>query len=176
MSFDTIARPYAKAIFEIAIKNNSIKKWKKILILIHQIIAFKKIQKFLSGSLSPNYLSSFFISIIGEHLDEYSKNLIKLLAYHQRLKIFDSILKHFLKLEASHQKIIIIELTSAFVLKESQIIKIRNILEEILSSKVEFIYKINNYILDGILIKINDQIFDFSMRNYLQQLSLELKF
>ncbi|QFQ32755.1 ATP synthase F1 subunit delta [Buchnera aphidicola (Aphis fabae)] len=176
MSFDTIARPYAKAIFEIAIKNDSIKKWKQTLILINKIISFKKVQKFLSGSLSPHYLSSFFIFVIDEYLDGHSKNLIKLLAHNQRFKIFNNILKQFLKLEASYQKIIIVELTSAFVLKQDQVIEIRLVLEEILSSKVKFIYKINNYILDGVIIGINDQIFDFSMRNHLKQLSSVLNF
>ncbi|UPT14399.1 ATP synthase F1 subunit delta [Buchnera aphidicola (Aphis gossypii)] len=176
MSFDTIARPYAEAIFSIAIKNNAIMKWKKILILINQIIACKNVQKFLSGSLSPNYLSSFFISVIDEHLDKYSKNLIKLLAYNQRFKVFGNILKQFLKLEASHQKIIIVQLTSAYILKKDEVIKIRFLLEEILSSKIKFIYKINSCILDGIIIKIDDQIFDFSIRNHLKQLSLALNF
>ncbi|QCI18579.1 ATP synthase F1 subunit delta [Buchnera aphidicola] len=176
MSFNTIARPYAKAIFEIAIKNNSIEKWKKILILINDIVAIKNIQKFLSGSLSPNYLSSFFISVIGEHLDEYSKNLIKLLAYNRRFKIFNNILKQFLKLEASYHNIITIELISAFALKDNQIIKIRTILEQILSTKVRLICKIENDIIDGLLIKINNQIFDFSMRNNLKQLSSALNF
>ena len=40
MSLDTIARPYAKAIFEIAIKNNSIIKWKQTLILVNKIVIF----------------------------------------------------------------------------------------------------------------------------------------
>ncbi|QIQ41073.1 MAG: ATP synthase F1 subunit delta [Buchnera aphidicola (Aphis urticata)] len=176
MSLDTIARPYAKAIFETAVKSNSIIKWKKILILINQIIAFKDIQKFLSGSLSAHYLSSFFISVMDEYLDAHSKNLIKLLAYNQRFKICGNILKHFLKLEAAHQNVTIIQLTSAYVLQQDQVIKIRCLLEEILSSKIKFIYKINSYILDGIIIKIDNQIFDFSMRNHLQQLSLVLNF
>lgn len=176
MSFDTLARPYAKAIFEIAIKNNSIIKWKKTLILINQVVSFKKIQKFLSGSLSPKYLSSFFIFITNEYLDEYAKNLIKLLAYNHRLKIFNNILKQFLKLEAIYQKVTIVELTSACVLKKDQVTKICILLEEILSSKIKFIYKINKFILDGIIIKINDQVFNFSMRNYLKQLSSALNF
>ncbi|WP_343154260.1 ATP synthase F1 subunit delta [Buchnera aphidicola (Aphis aurantii)] len=176
MSFDTIARPYAQAIFEIAKKNNSIKKWKKTLILINKIISLKQIQRFLSGSLSSHYLSSFLIFIINEHLDEYSKNLIKLLAYNQRFKIFHNILKQFLQLEASYQKITIVELTSASILKKDQILKIQLFLEEILSSKIKFIYHINDYILDGIIIKINDQIFDFSIRNHLKQLFSALNF
>ncbi|ALD14977.1 ATP synthase F0F1 subunit delta [Buchnera aphidicola (Aphis glycines)] len=176
MSFDTIARPYAEAIFSIAIQNNSIMKWKKILTLIKQIVACKNIQKFLSGSVSSNYLSFFFISVLDEHLDKYSKNLIKLLAYNQRFKVIGDILKQFLKFEASYQKIIIVQLTSAYILKTEQVIKIRILLEEILSSKIKFIYKINSRILDGIIIKIDDQIFDFSIGNHLKQLSLALNF
>lgn len=176
MSYDTIARPYAKAIFEIAMQNHSIKQWKKQLVLINQIISLHDIQKSLSGFLSPRSLSSSLIFLLDEHLDEYSKNLIKLLAYNQRLKIFNNILKQFLQLEALYQKITIVELKSAYILQEEVVMKISLFLEKILSSKIKFIYKIHPYIMDGIIICIGDQIFDFSMRNHLQQLSSELNF
>ncbi|CAL4317551.1 ATP synthase subunit delta [Buchnera aphidicola (Protaphis terricola)] len=174
MLFDTIARPYAQAIFEIAIESNSITKWKKILIFINQITSLKRIQKYLSGSISPNYLSSFFIFVGGHHFNKNVKNLIKLLAQYQRFKIFYYILKQFLKLEMSYNKINVIKLKSAYILKNNQINKIRIILEKIFASKIKFIYKIDKRILDGIIIKIHDQVFDFSIKNNLKQLSLVL--
>lgn len=175
-SFDTIARPYARAIFEFAVENKSIEKWKKMLFFINQIASSEKLEKFLSGSLSPNYLSTFFIFVAGDEIDENAKNLIKLLSKNQRFKIFNRILKQFLKLEMSYQGNIIVKLTSAHSLEEDQIIRIRFILQEILSSKIKFIYKIDYQILDGLIIKINDTVFDFSTRGYLKQLSEVLNF
>ncbi|CAL4317521.1 F0F1 ATP synthase subunit delta [Buchnera aphidicola] len=175
-SFDTIARPYARAIFELAIEKKSINKWKRMLIFINDIVSSKKIEQFLSGSLSANYLSSCFIFIAGDQIDENAKNLIKLLAKNQRFKIFGHILKNFLNLLNSYEKNIVVELTSAYSLQENHIIKIRSVLEKILLCKINFVYKIDHLILDGILIKINDTVFDFSIRNHLQQLSNILKF
>lgn len=175
-AFDTIARPYAQAIFELAIQEKSIEKWKRMLIFINTVASSRKIEQFLSGSLSPNYLSSFFISVSSDQIDENAKNLIKLLAKNQRFKIFNHILKKFLSLLNTYEKKVIVELTSAYSLKKNYIIKIRKALETILSSKINFIYKIDHLILDGILIKINDTVFDFSIRNYLQQLSKVLNF
>ena len=45
-----------------------------------------------------------------------------------------------------------------------------------LSSKIKFIYKVNHCIFDGIIIQINDQIFNFSIQNNLKQLSTALNF
>ncbi|WP_295163988.1 ATP synthase F1 subunit delta [uncultured Buchnera sp.] len=174
--FDTIARPYAKAIFALAIENKSIEKWKKMLIFIDEIVSSKKIEKFLSGSLSPCYLSSFFIFVAGDKIDEKARNLIKLLAKNQRFKIFNNILQKFLKLETSYRGNMIVELTSAYSLKENEIIDIRYILQKIFLYKIKFIYKIDHQILDGIIIKTNDTVFDFSIRSRLKQLSEVLNF
>jgi len=174
--FDTIARPYAKAIFELAIENKSIEKWKKMLFLINEIAFSKKVKRFLSGSLSPNYLSSFFIFVAGDQIDDNAKNLIKLLARNQRFKIFNNILTEFLKLDAFHRGNTIVELTSAYSLQKKHISNIRSILEKIFSSKIKFIFKIDHRILDGILIKVNDTVFDFSVCSYLKQFSEALNF
>ncbi|CAL4326075.1 F0F1 ATP synthase subunit delta [Buchnera aphidicola] len=172
----TISRPYATAIFNIAVRENSIQEWKEILIFLNMIASCRKIRRFLSGSLSPKYLSLVFITIAGDIINENVKNLIKLLAENQRLKFLKNILEQFLQLEACHKKILIVELRTASLLKEKQIVKIRRVLEKSLLSKIKFIYKIDNSILDGIIVKVNNTVFDFSVRSYLKQLSDALNF
>ncbi|AWH90747.1 F0F1 ATP synthase subunit delta [Buchnera aphidicola (Melanaphis sacchari)] len=169
--FNTVARPYAKAIFELAIEQKSIKKWKEMLIFMNKVILFKKFQKFLSGSLSPKFLSSFFILIAGDYINEDARNLIKLLAKNQRFKIFKDILRAFLRLELIYQGYVSVKLISASYLSDDQIFHIRSILEKKLLSRIKFVYKIDPYLLNGILVKINDTVFDFSLRNHFKQLS-----
>lgn len=172
----TISRPYAQAIFDIAIRENSIEKWKKILIFFNMIASHPKITRFLSGSLSQNFLSSVFIIISGDIIDENAKNLIKILAENQRLKMLNNILEQFLELESYYKKNLIVELRTAFLLEKKQIINIQRILEKSLSSKITFIYKIDNSILDGMILKVNNTVFDLSVRSYLKQLSDALNF
>ncbi|QCI25247.1 F0F1 ATP synthase subunit delta [Buchnera aphidicola (Sitobion avenae)] len=173
---DTISRPYAQAIFEIAIENNTIEEWKQILIFIKVLATYKKVRNFLSGSLSSEYLSSIFITIGGGLINKNAENLIKLLSEHQRFNISNNILEQFLKLEAFHKKIMLVELRSAFSLKERNISKVRKILERFFLRKIKFTCKVDPKILDGMIIKVNNTVFDLSTQNHLKQLSNALNF
>ncbi|ADP66987.1 F0F1 ATP synthase subunit delta [Buchnera aphidicola] len=173
---DTIARPYAQAIFEIAIENNTIEKWKNILIFIKTIASHKKFKNFLSGSISPKYLSLIFITIGTNIIDENGKNLIKLLSENQRFNILNNIFERFVKLEACYKNIIIVQLKSAFSLKENHINKIRKVLERFFLKKTKIIYKVDPNILNGMIVKVNNTIFDLSAQNHLKQLSDSLNF
>lgn len=173
---DTIARPYAKAIFAIAIKNNNIQEWKKILIMISKIVSLKQIRPFLSGALSPKYLSLIFTKITYDIINdnEHAKNLIKLLAEYQRFQITSHILQQFLTLEAQYKNILIIEVSTAYALQETDIKKIQKILEQFFLKKIKLFCKVNPRMLGGLIIKQNDMIFDFSIENHFKQLFLSL--
>ncbi|ANZ22261.1 ATP synthase F0F1 subunit delta [Buchnera aphidicola (Diuraphis noxia)] len=172
---DTIARPYARAIFEIAVYKNSMQKWKEFLIFINDITADSKIRILLSKSFSPKYLSSVFIEICG-NLDEEKKNLIKLLCENQRFNVITNILNKFLKLEADYKNILIVELISSCSLEQKQIFQIQTVLEKRFLKKIQFLCKVNHDLLDGIVLKINNTVVDLSIRNYIQQLSNVLDF
>jgi len=180
---DTISRPYAEAIFEIAIQNNTILEWKNILIIIKMIASDKKVRKFLSGSLSPKILSSVFLKISSDitnnssdMINNHAKNLIKLLAENQRFKILNNILEQFVKLEIDHKNIMIVELISAFSLQEKQITHIRKILEQFFLKKTKIICKLDPYIINGVIIKVNNTVLNLSVQNHLKQLSNALNF
>ncbi|QNS01764.1 MAG: F0F1 ATP synthase subunit delta [Buchnera aphidicola (Pentalonia nigronervosa)] len=166
----TIARPYAKAIFEIAVKNNTIQKWQNMLILINAIASHKQIKYFLSGALSPKYLSYIFFKISGKNINMYAKNLVRLLSENQRLRILKDILKHFLELNCAHQNILVVHLITAHPFSKKQIFDIRKILENIFLKKIEFVCKINRDIISGFILKTYDTVFDFSIRSHLNQL------
>jgi F-type H+-transporting ATPase subunit delta len=173
---DTIARPYAQAIFEIAVDDNSIEKWKKTLFFIQEIAWHHKVKRFLSGSLSSHFLSLAFIKIANHMIDEKAKNLIKLLSEHQRLNVIKNILEQFLHLEASHKNVLIVRLKTAYALNEKEKLKIQKLLEKIFLRQINFIYTVDCHILDGIIIKVHDTVFDLSIQNYLKQLSNVLNF
>jgi F-type H+-transporting ATPase subunit delta len=173
---DTVSRPYAQAIFEIAVQNNSIEEWKNILIFINMIASHRKIQKFLSGALSPKYLSAVFIEISRDVIDEKVKNLIKLLAENKRFKILNNILTKYLKLESYYNNVIIVELISAFPLKEKEIKKIRENLEQFLLRKTKLTCRVDPNIINGIIINLNNMVINLSVQNYLKQLSDNLNF
>ncbi|QCI21908.1 F0F1 ATP synthase subunit delta [Buchnera aphidicola] len=173
---DTISRPYAKAIFEIAVHNHSIQKWKEILIFINKIASYPQVKTLLLGSLSPKYLSSVFIKISGDRIDKEAKNLIRLLSENQRFNVLSNILEQFLALEAHYNNILVVELRSAYSLKEQYIIKIQKILEKVFLKKIQFTCKVDCHLIDGIIIKLNDTVLDLSVRNYLEQLSNSLNF
>lgn len=173
---NTVSRPYAQAIFEIAVRSNSIQRWKETLILINKIVYHPTIRKFLSGSVAPERLDSLLIKITKNLINEKEKNLIKLLSKNQRFSILNSILEQFLKLELFYKNILIVELITVFYLEKKDLMEIKKILEELFFKKIQFICKVDKDMLGGGIIKINDTVFDFSIRSYLKQLSDVLNF
>ncbi|CAL4317538.1 F0F1 ATP synthase subunit delta [Buchnera aphidicola] len=172
----TIARPYARAIFELAIENNSIEKWKSMLILMNQIASHEKIRYYLSGSVAPQYLVSFFLLIGQKKIDQYGRNFIQLLSNNKRLNILHEILKKFLILESVYKNIVNVELISSHHLKKYQINNINNILKQFVTGRINFTSKIDTSIIGGIIIKIRNTVFNLSINNHLKQLSNFLKF
>lgn len=172
----TIARPYARAVFEFSVKNNSIEKWKKMLIVMNQIASHENIKYFLSGSVSPQYLVSFFLLIGQKKIDQYGKNFIQLLSINKRLNILNEILKKFLILESLHNNIVHVELISSYPLKKYQINNINNVLKKFLTSRINCTSKIDTSIIDGVIVKIGNTVLNLSICHYLKQLSNFLKF
>ena len=85
----TIARPYAKAVFDFAIEQRSIdkstvKKWEEMLGFLAEVVENDTMKDFLTNSFSAEKLADTVISICGEQVDQYGQNLIRLMAENKR--------------------------------------------------------------------------------------------
>ncbi len=170
MSEVTIARPYAKAIFNIAKKNNKFDEWDNALSYLSFILSDPTVISFIKNKTvgyehKSQIISTLFLA--KDSLDSDVKNLcanfIKVLAYYSRLLYVNEIkalyVKHINfelgKIEA------IIEISTNISNEEKE--NIINSLSKKFNKKVSALFKINENLLGGFLIKIGDSVLDASL-------------
>ncbi|CAL4317556.1 ATP synthase subunit delta [Buchnera aphidicola (Eriosoma grossulariae)] len=172
----TLSRPYAKAIFNLAIKTDTIQDWNEQLFFCSEISKELFKNKKYNNYFNNEILFKIFVTIGEKHINQKTKNLIKIMAKNKRLILFPNIFNFFCNLKNNYNNIINLEIVSSFQLE----LKILNIVHERLlqyfSKKIIFKHTIDNSIIGGLIIKIDDQIIDCSILNQIKKLNNILNF
>lgn len=167
----TIARPYAKAIFDFAVENQSIEKLKSMLIFTSLVICNEHIANLLSASISPQELAKMLISICGDKINENIQNLIRIMAEYRRLIVLPEVLDQFIKLHDILESIIKVDVISSTELNEEQLSKISALMEKRLSCIVKLNCKIDKSVIAGVIIYTEDFVIDESIQSRLERLT-----
>lgn len=174
-NYFTIARPYAKAVFDFSIETNSIHYWKKTLEHLSEIIKHKEVKMILNSSLLPLDIIKIFHDLCIEVLNEYVINFLRLITKNKRLQIIPYILKHFIKLYTQYHKIEEVKIVSSVKLHEKQLLKIKKYLESTLLCHVNIHENIDQTIISGLIIYSKNMVIDASIKTRLKNLMNILK-
>jgi F-type H+-transporting ATPase subunit delta len=164
-----ISRNYANAIFNIAIEDNTIEYWNRILILLSDIIKLEFVKKKIF--FSKNYINNFLISVCEEQVSLKLNNLINILYENKRLFFLNDILKEFNKILDSYNNTIEIVVISAFKLDKNISNKIYHVLLSKYSKNIRLIYQIDKSIIGGLILIINNRRIDCSIIEQIKQLN-----
>jgi len=167
----TIARPYAKAVFDFAVEKQQLDQWGEMLIFAAEVAKNEQIEEVLSSSMAAEKLADIFVSICGEQFDEYGQNLIRIMADNGRLKALPDVCEQFFILKADHEKTVTVDVISATELSEEQRIDISIKLKQRLSREVQLNCSIDETLLGGVIIRAGDLIIDDSVRGRLNRMS-----
>ncbi|MBA2653608.1 MAG: F0F1 ATP synthase subunit delta [Gammaproteobacteria bacterium] len=167
----TVARPYAKAIFESACEKHSLKEWSDTLKRLAFIASSKEMQPVLTSPLVPKEeLASIFIDLGGESINEDSKNLINLLAEGKRLNLLPAIAKLFEDCVADLEKRIEVKVVSAYSIDPPRLQRLKQALENYLNRQVAIRFVVDNTLIGGAIIYAGDEVIDGSLRSKLNRL------
>lgn len=167
----TLARPYAKAIFEIAFSNNQFDKWSLMLSTLSLIVKDKGMEKILPNyTLNPSKVAELIIGIAEKSLDDYGKNLVKILALRRRLRILPEIETLFEVMRANAENTIKVECVSAVPLSEAQKKRFTETLEKSFKKKVKMECNVEPSLMGGFVIRAGDKVIDGSIVGQLTQL------
>ena len=113
----TLARPYAKAIFEIAEKNKNYAKWSEQLEVLAWITEDKQVQRLLHDVTIPSQRIVEFYKEVGKAvLDEPASNLIQVLALKKRLILLPEIEMGFRLLRFEAENILPVKISEKRIL------------------------------------------------------------
>src|SRR5580692_4566572 len=164
MNASAIARPYAKAVFELARAESAYKEWSTTLELLATIASNKETRHMITRPhVSNEQRIELFSDICGKALKEQDLNLLKLLTAEQRLLFLPEIKKQFDQLLAEQQKIIDVKVVSAFAIDAEQQQNLAATLTQRLQRNVILTYEIDRSLIGGAIIYANDKVIDGSV-------------
>jgi F-type H+-transporting ATPase subunit delta len=176
---NTIARPYAQAVFDLAHEAGELAAWSESLDAAAQLSADGQIADYLSDPAFSNeqrleFLTGLFASAKATVLAGSNKkgtNFLKLLIENRRVSVLAEIGEHFAALKADVEGTVDVLVTSASSLSAAQQKEISTMLTKRLGREVRIETEIDENLIGGAVIKAGDVVIDGSLRARLDGLS-----
>jgi len=168
----TLARPYAKASFEVALAAGELSPWSQSLKLLASVAANDAVRKtMLSPALTAAEQASMLINLCGNELMPKAGNLIRLLAENKRLQLLPEISELFEALKANQEMTVDVELSTAFELNKDVVKKITQALQTRLNREIKLHTRVDKHLIGGAVIRAGDTVIDSSVRGKLTKLA-----
>jgi len=178
---NTIARPYARAAFELAGERKELAGWSAALDVAKDVLADGSVVKFLANpALSDDkklgFLTELFQVADGKESvlaggNEQGTNFLKLLLEYSRVSVLPEIAEHFDALKAAVENTVDVTVTSAAKLSAAQQKTVVAALEERLGRNVNLSTEIDENLIGGAVIRAGDVVIDGSLRSRLEGLA-----
>lgn len=174
----TIARPYAKAIFEHALDKGKLKLWSELLFDLAQIILNDQARAFITNPAATDeqhiaLLSDTLAKAAGSESDTLT-SFVKILAHNDRLLVLPDIYTLFEVLRAEQEKTLVAEVYSYSAMNAEQQQRLSNTLSQRLQRQVTIKLTIDQSLLGGAIIRAGDLVIDGSVRGKLNKLGADL--
>ena len=173
----TIARPYAKAIFQHALAEKKLAEWSNYLLVLAQVVVDERAAQFISNpaSTTEQHLDVFheICAKSGIQLPAVN-NLIALLATNKRLMLLPEIKVLFEQHRAEQEKTLEVDFISFSSVSAVQQQQLVESLSQRLQRKVSLNVTIDPSLLGGGVIRAGDLVIDGSVRGKLNKLSTSL--
>ncbi|NLW28709.1 MAG: ATP synthase F1 subunit delta [Erysipelothrix sp.] len=166
---------YGLALYEVAKEANKQRDYFEKLNLLDEVFKDETIQKFFkSRDVEKSYKKEVFHSIISLK-DQSLKKFLDLLIDRYRLSFFHEIREVYEQALYHDENIKVAVIKSATELSEHQLTELTLALETKYQSTIDARVTVDSSLISGLIVKIEDDILDSSLKNRLDQLSRKLK-
>lgn len=176
---NTIARPYAQALFELVRASGELPQWSATLDFARQLLGDGQVVDYLSNPQFSDARRFEFLAGLFEvggasllsGVDRRGTNFLKLLLEYDRVAVLPEIASHFETLKAEVENTVDVTVTSASPLTGEQQQKIVSALRARLGRNVKLEAVIDTKLIGGAVIRAGDVVIDGSLRARLEGLS-----
>ena len=142
----TLARPYAKACYELAVEQKHVDHWHQVLIALRD-------------------------ACYGSIMDEQALNLIKLLAANKRLDLLPAIVAVFEKIKAEAERVMTVAVTTAVSLDVHDQAKAIDMLKQQLRCEIVSSFAVDSDLIGGAVVRLGEaEVIDASLKTQLSRL------
>ncbi len=168
----TAARPYARAVFEMAENAGKLGEWSEMLGFMSGIASNDQVVELLaSPKMAKQSGADAFIELADGKLNDEAKNLVSMLAENDRLSLLPemSVIYEILKDEAEGS--VEANVTAAKKLTQGEEKSISDALSKRLGRKVKLKVSVDDALLGGAIIQAGDLVIDGSLRGRLSKMT-----
>ena len=170
MNFETIARPYAQAIYDHS------KGWEKDLGQLELALETSEVQQLIdSPKLAYKEKTEVFLSLFEGQIESKTSNFIKVLGESKRISLLPHISKEYRKLLSGTKGSSEVLITSAFELTNEQLKKVIDSLKGRYGDSLTAEQVIDKSLIGGFSIKCGDEVTDYSVKGKLEKLRNQIK-
>lgn len=175
MSAASLARPYARAAFEIAHEQNRLAEWTSLLSTLAELAESETFQDLLNDPRCGQMkMAEMIIETLGQTLSDFQKRFIKVVAENQRLAVFSSINELFKKFCAQAKQDFPVEVISAKPLSSDQVATLQKALSKKLNAQISLSCKVEAGIRGGLIIRYEGNVIDASVTSRINQLAHDI--
>ncbi len=177
----TAARPYARAVFDLAKgKKDGLKKWSDVLAAAAVVAGSPDMRRAVaSPGLSAEQKAELVLDVLsevhgGKNVTTEVRNFVRLLAENGRLGVVPAIVAEFERQRADEERTVHAELITARPISDEQREKIVAALKARLDRDVVLEVKVDESLIGGAVIRAGDMVIDGSAREQLSRLAAAL--
>ena len=171
----TAARPYAKAIFELAKKSGNYGDWSERLVFLNAVVVEPNVAAALDNpSSTASDRAALVEKIAGDRLDAESVNMVRLLAENNRLPLMGDIGEIYETLRADEEGVLEASVVSAMALDDTYRAKLAEALQRKFNKKINIVESVDASLIGGAIIRAGDVVIDGSIKGRLAQLNSSL--
>tara|TARA_B100000989_G_scaffold297619_1_gene283957 strand:+ start:89331 stop:89888 length:558 start_codon:yes stop_codon:yes gene_type:complete len=168
---EVVARPYAKALFELAVERQKVSDWSTLLQLAAAIAQDARVIELLKNPrVDDDAIADLIVDICELQHDETGESFIRLLASNKRLLYLPTIAQLYEVRRANYEQTLDVDVTAAAPLTEEQQQRLATSLEQRFQRKVALATAIDPNLLGGAVVRAGDTVFDGSARGKLLRL------
>jgi F-type H+-transporting ATPase subunit delta len=169
-----IARPYARAVFELALEERNFDAWSKALGTLKSIVEMPNVAALLDHPKLTRPELADLIVAAGKDLGKEAKYLVQVLSQNRRLRLIPHIAQMFEAMRAEEEKRTGVFVTSATALSDAQKQSLAAALSKRLGRDVELQLRVDPELLGGAIIRAGDLVIDGSVKSELSRLAQAL--
>lgn len=167
----TLARPYAKAVFELARDESKLADWSAMLAGLAAAVRDPGVAQAIGHpAIGRGQLAEVLIQAMGSKATEHGKNLLRLLSEYNRLKLAPAIAEQFEALRAEHERRVEVQISTAAPVDAAQRQVLAAAVKKKLNRDVNVEWKTDPSLIAGAEIRAGDTVIDGSISGELARL------
>jgi F-type H+-transporting ATPase subunit delta len=172
----TLARPYARAVFELAQADGALATWGDFLAIAAAAVQEPAVRAVLDEpSRTPEGQAEVLASLYPETPAGDARNLLRLLADNERLPVLPEIEAIYAELRSTAENTLEVEVTSVEALDPGASETLSNALRSRLGREVKLVNVIDEGLIGGVVVRAGDLVIDGSARTRLERLASRLR-